>query len=327
MRKLGVILTATAMSVGATGCSKVPEAKQEAASATPAVMPGKPSLTVLAKMLDEKRVEFTIGTNLPMPIEVIVSVDLHGQKDSDSYIGYSENVKLTGEKTVFVVDTTKATRPLPKGSYDATVRFVPRWGAAGNPFDGKIPELFAETHLDLTGSGGSVSDEQRSRQRQGWVMENVVSGMRWDKSAVEGRLGKSIRGASELGQHETYYFPGADMSLLVNRLTSEVTTWRKGNAIVPPNASRAVFVAKGLNWPLTVDAGYLGCTGSAIYFTTLDGVSYGVNGAAAQYKNIKPIWASDKKMMGELRAAGVKGGPELKVNIGDMIAEGQKLCS
>lgn len=56
----------------------------------------------------------------------------------------------------------------------------------------------------------------------------------------------------------------------------------------------------GSAWPLTVDAGFLGCPESfgdrngAVTFTTLDGDEYALNGQASHdYPDLRPIWADD----------------------------------
>jgi len=298
-------------------------------SASPTTMPAKPFLTIEPKVLDAHRVQLTIGTNLPMPIQVATSIDLHGQKDTDTYIGYSEFIALTGASTVVVLDTSKSDKPLPAANYDATVDFFPKWGAEGNDLAKGGPKLHAEKEFKLTGSGGSAADATQLNERQRWVMENVVMHMPWNKATFERKLGKAEKGRSDLSHlHDAYYFPGADMTLLVNRLQNQVTTWKKGNAIVPPNATKAEFERRGLKWPLSVNAGYLGCEGSGVWFATTDGTTYAVNGAAhGRYKPIEPIWLADQKMMRELKAAGASGGPTLRVNIGDLIQEGLKLCS
>jgi len=93
-----------------------------------------------------------------------------------------------------------------------------------------------------------------------------------------------------------------------------------------PNATKADFERRGLKWPLTVEQGTLGCEGDAVFFGH-DGTQYAVNGAASrEYAPIEPIWRYDDKMNNELAAAGAGNGPKLRVNIGDMISEGLKLC-
>jgi hypothetical protein len=93
--------------------------------------------------------------------------------------------------------------------------------------------------------------------------------------------------------------------------------------------SKAEFEQAGLRWPLTVDHGRVGCDGMAAWFKTDDDTKYGLNGFASEangYSAIEPIWAVDQKTMAEFRAAGLKDGPTLRINIGDMIQEALKFC-
>lgn len=75
----------------------------------------------------------------------------------------------------------------------------------------------------------------------------------------------------------------------------------------------------GDTWPLTVQAGKLSCTqkgkATPVTFTTPDGKSYAVNGAAASSAaDIWAIWRDNPEIEGA------------KVNIGALIDEGLKLC-
>jgi hypothetical protein len=93
--------------------------------------------------------------------------------------------------------------------------------------------------------------------------------------------------------------------------------------------SKAEFESKGLRWPLIVQSGKIGCDGGARWFEA-GGIRYGLNGVATVeqgFTDIEPIWAEDAKMNSQLEAAGVTGGPPLRVSIGDMIEEAGKLCS
>jgi hypothetical protein len=93
--------------------------------------------------------------------------------------------------------------------------------------------------------------------------------------------------------------------------------------------NKAEFEQAGLKWPLTVDHGRVGCDAMALWFTTGDGVKYGLNGVAngmEGYADIEPIWAENEKLMGEIRAAGMPDGPIIRVNIGDLIDEASKVC-
>lgn len=290
-------------------------------------LPAKPFLTVEPEPLDGHRVALTIRTNVPTPIKIATSIDLHGQKGTDTYIGYQEFVTLTGPTTRVVLDTSKAERPLPSSTYDATVDFFPKWGAEGNPAAVGVPQMHAERQFTLSGAGGSVADTKLRDERRRWVMENVIVGTPWDRAKFERRLGKAEKGPSELNLHDAYYYPGPGMTLLVNQLTKKVATWKDGNAIPAPNATKADYVSRGLTWPLAVDKGWLGCTGAAVWFRAPNGDTYAVNGAAApRYKPIEPIWSVNHEIMDQVRGAGMKGGPIVRLSIGDMIQEGLKAC-
>jgi len=93
--------------------------------------------------------------------------------------------------------------------------------------------------------------------------------------------------------------------------------------------TRAEFEQAGLKWPLNVDRGRVGCHGTALWFRSEDGVTYGLNGVAngsGRYAEIEPIWVENAKLMGEIRAAGLPKGPTIRVNIGDLINEASKVC-
>lgn len=222
---VAVIATLAASLLGSCG-------QPDTTSTTPAkaALPVKPSMSVEAKVLNANRVEFTITTNLPTPIDVAASVELDGQKPDDPYIGYDEHVMLTGPVTKVVLDISKTNKPLPASAYEATVSFYPRWGAEKNPAAAGAPELHAMAKIQLTGSGGNAADAALKYKRQRWVMENVISNSPWDRATMAKQLGKPVKGPADLSPlHDAYYFPGADMTLIVNRLKNEVTIWRMGH--------------------------------------------------------------------------------------------------
>lgn len=89
-----------------------------------------------------------------------------------------------------------------------------------------------------------------------------------------------------------------------------------GGSVIADPHSRVVSRADyGASWPLTVDGGTLRCEGAgAVVFVGPDGTEYGVNGLAAQYADIGPIWAADPT------------GIAPKMDIGTLIQDGRKLC-
>ena len=95
----------------------------------------------------------------------------------------------------------------------------------------------------------------------------------------------------------------------------------------------------GDSWPLTVDAGVLGCEGAftaagdeldSVWFE-VEGVRYGINGfAVSHYGPIQPIWADDPELpvfMDDPKGEGViESGEYLKKNIGVLLNPGLELC-
>jgi hypothetical protein len=69
------------------------------------------------------------------------------------------------------------------------------------------------------------------------------------------------------------------------------------------------------NYPFTVD-GYLECEPPGAIVFKADGKAYAVNGTATAkgYADIAPVWKDDPAAAGQ------------KINLSEVIAEGQKLC-
>lgn len=85
--------------------------------------------------------------------------------------------------------------------------------------------------------------------------------------------------------------------------------------VADPSTRRVTRADFGDDWPLTVESGTLSCQpGRAVVFLAPDGTAYGVNGSAADYEDIDPIWAENP------------GGPGPKKDIGPLITAGLALC-
>ena len=198
-----------------------------AATAAPAY-----ELSVKAHILSSTKVELTITTNIPLPVEVMASIDLADQRPDETYIGYTKRLRLALPVTVHVLDTSQAREPLPSGNYEAVVSFYQRWGAKdGNPAAASIPDMEAKQLIAFKGSG-ETADLVRSRnEKQNWVMENFVMNSPWNERYYIGRIGNYEKSKATLSHlHDAYYFPMADMTLLVNRLRNDITVWRLGRA-------------------------------------------------------------------------------------------------
>lgn len=193
--------------------------------------PAEAKLTVDAQVLDANRVQFIIETNIPTPVEVTVGVSLAGQASKDVSISHYDRLRLEGPKTTYILDTSASTKPLPTGEYEAKVTFYPRWGADnGNPAAKAAPELEAIDNITLEGSGEERATAERRNELQLWVMLNLSMNEPWNQSNFEAKLGPSEKGPSTLSHlHDAYYFPEADITLIVNRLKGEATVWRLGH--------------------------------------------------------------------------------------------------
>jgi hypothetical protein len=197
-------------------------------------LPSNPSLGINAKLSKTGMVEVTVTTNLPTPLAAMVSLSLQGQKDHDTAIGTSQHVTLTGQTTTFSIkavnnDDGMDGKALPKGDYDADVIVGPRWDE--NKIIASLPKnLEAKRTIALFSGPARASVEHRNKL-QTWVMENVPADAPWDESRFKAKLGsyqKSVSTRSPLV--DAYYFPEADMTLIVSRVSRVVLIWRAGNA-------------------------------------------------------------------------------------------------
>lgn len=189
-------------------------------------------LNLAVKVLSDYKVEFQIHTNLPTPVDIMALIDLADQQPDETFIGYSEKVRLNGPDTTIVIDTKKSERALPTGDYIAEVRFYPLWGAKnGNPEAANAPEIASTHEISLKGSGESVAAVKLRNARRNWVMENIYMNVPWNEADIVRRLGPYEKSRSTLSNlHDAYYFTEIDMTMIVNRLKNEITIWRTGRA-------------------------------------------------------------------------------------------------
>lgn len=228
MNRLSLIVAAMLMASCGQPSPKPPE------QAAPI---GPSSIQVEATPISPTVIKTIITTNLPLPVTVMASVDLPDQAGDDVYIGYSERVTLINPRTETLIDTSSgstsspANTPLPSGAYDLNVTFYPRWGAPDNPKAAALTsDVVGRTRVELGGSGASRETAQLMNDRRRWVMENVVVHTPFDETSFRRRLGDFEKSAATLNNHDAYYFPGADMTMIVNRTRRDVAIWRMGKA-------------------------------------------------------------------------------------------------
>lgn len=221
---------AACVALGMLGCSpSASDEPRERLPAAPPAEPVEPLFDVSATAISAHQVRFEVMTNIPPPIQVMAGVSLADQDDDDVYIGYTERVTLTEPTSAFVLDTSKASKPLPAATYEAEVSFYPRWGADGNAAAKSFPDMEDMELVELKASGASRTEAVRRRELQKWVMLNVTANVPWDEAAYVAQLGKYQKSQADLSRlHDAYYFPDADMTLIVNRLRNEISLWREG---------------------------------------------------------------------------------------------------
>ena len=178
-------------------------------------------------------VEFTVKTNLPTPLTAMASLHLQGQKDHDTAIGTSHRVSLTGPTTIFSVhaidDDGMDGKALPTGRYDAGVIVGPKW--VENKSIATLPENVESKCTVELNSGRTRASVERQNDLQKWVIDNVPSDAPWNEQKFKAKLGPYEKSPSTLSPlHDAYFFPNADMTLIVNRLRQEVSIWRIGHA-------------------------------------------------------------------------------------------------
>ena len=188
-------------------------------------------LKLSAKVISKHEILFNVRTNIPLPVEVMASVDLANQKPEEIYIGYSKKIILQQSNQSFILNVEN--KDLPNGDYNAKVTFYPRWGAKnGNHEAAKIKKpIHGSLVISLQGNGQTAESVKQKNSLQLWVMENIVIGTPWDKNTFVEKLGP-FRELTVTNRNpkiiKAYYFPDADMTIFVNIYKNNIVTWRKG---------------------------------------------------------------------------------------------------
>ena len=187
------------------------------------------NIEVAPRVVGPNKVEVNVTSNIPGTVEVMLSLDLAGQKPTDTYIGVSKRIALKTGTTKTVIGKPD----LPAGKYYVEVSFYPKWGPkdevakqAGAKF-----EIHARKLITLKGSGQSAHAVVKRKNDQSWVMKNVGIGTRWNYSYWVKRFGspeqlRTTRWNPKI--IKAYYFKSLDMTIFVNVLKHEVAIWRLG---------------------------------------------------------------------------------------------------
>jgi hypothetical protein len=218
-----------------TGCQKpIPSAETLNVQPTRQALPASPSLVLAVQAFQPGIVQFTVTTNLPTPLAAMASLDLQGLKPNDSAVGTSHNIILDQPITTVTLkavndDNGLDGKALPNGRYDAEVTIGPKWDE-NKSIASLSGNLVAKQSIEFK-SGRSQRAVKRMGELQGWVMENVPADAPWNEARFVAHLGHYEKAHSDLSSfQDAYYFPDADMTLIVNRVQGRVSIWRPGRA-------------------------------------------------------------------------------------------------
>lgn len=192
----------------------------------------KLSIQILDAKVSGGAVTGEISTNIPLPVELMLSASLHGQGPKDTYIGTDLKVRVDTNPQVFSLPLKSDGEPLPSGRYDLEATFYPRWSGDVGPPEAKgiKREITAVRAIVIGGSGETADQAIAKKEAQRWVMETVTMDYPWDQAAFEKRLGPATKHAvtNRNSLIVAYYFKRADMTIFVNTYYGQVSTWRVG---------------------------------------------------------------------------------------------------
>ena len=181
-----------------------------------------------AKPTAADKVEFTVTTNAPLPIETMADVTLAGGKDEETWIGEQQKVTLDQPTSTFVLDTARNGKQLPAGKYVAEISYYQRWGAK-NVAAKDVPDMSAKQEIQLGGSGESATHAKSKAALQRWAMGEMDLTRTWSDAQLRARLGRFERYESPNAVNSViYYFPDADLSLFVDPNRGKVFTFKLG---------------------------------------------------------------------------------------------------
>ncbi len=234
MRVLGAGL-AICVALSCSPVSDSPPTPQPAIEPQPASPLDESQLQLAITSVEERNsaVVGEIETNIPLPVEVALSLSLRGQADEDTFIGNDARLRITTSPQRFSIPTLSLQdQRLPAGEYDVEVSFYPRWGAENGPEAARSigRAIHARRQITLHGSGVASAEFERRLQAQQWVMENIYPGVRWDARELERRLGPSERMnvTNRTSVVVAYYYPNVDITIFVSTALNEVLIWRRG---------------------------------------------------------------------------------------------------
>jgi hypothetical protein len=180
---------------------------------------------------------YSISTNIPLPIELMIGISPKESFPNDPAYGFSKRIRLSNspKKYICKAENTYGLNPtkLKNGEYIAEVKFYPSWGAKkGNPLSSKINDIIKSSFPIIidTESTGTLELEIEKSIKQTWGIGIAIKDIWVEKKFIK-NLGE-YQELKTVGRDpkivKTYYFPQADMTFFVSKTTNQVLMWKLG---------------------------------------------------------------------------------------------------
>ena len=186
---------------------------------------------------DSDSISYIIYTNIPLPVELMASLDAKDLKPNDPAIGLSRRIKIEKSPSKFTFlaknDYEFGKNPvlLQSGDYVAEVTFYPNWGAEnGNPISKSIKNKLSSSKDVKIKSYGSILSQKEKDKKQSWGIDiNIYD--EWNETLFVENLGK-FKELETIGRDpnivKTFYFPEADMTFFISKPLNQVLIWKIG---------------------------------------------------------------------------------------------------
>ncbi len=198
-------------------------------ASTTAALAAEFKIELVSKVVGPSEVEVEVTSTIPGTIDVMLGLGLVGQKPDDVFIGINKRITLKNGRATATVGKPG----LPAGKYEVEVSFYPRWGPQDSAAKaaGANSEIHARQIVTLKGTGESPEAARQRENDRRWVMLNVSVGTRWNRSSWVDRFGEPQQLITTRWNPDiikAYYFKHLDMTIIVNELKGEISTWRMG---------------------------------------------------------------------------------------------------
>jgi len=188
------------------------------------------SLDIAAHLFDATRLSLAVFSDLPEPVNALLTVSLAGDNPDYAYSGFSRRLRVGGHggRDLHLIALPQGSARLPAGLYDVALTIHPRWvrlGGAWQVARGGLLEAWTQIPL---APGEEAVDARRPPPDTRFL--TALIGAAWRPEAVQTALGPMREQPTLFPDWSgRYYFPEADVTLAVDRRSGRLATWRPGS--------------------------------------------------------------------------------------------------